>query len=82
MTEENETVHQIECEMQRLLNIITNDQDLLKKKDDQITEMQKKLKTNREPNSKSQMDNYETQSYLEEMVLEKDLKLQMSKFIR
>lgn len=76
MTEENETVHQIECEMQRLLNIITNDQDLLRKKDDQITELQKKLKSNREANSISHIDKYETQSYIEEMMLEKDLELQ------
>jgi hypothetical protein len=36
MTEENETVHQIESEMKRLLNIISEDQETILQKDKQV----------------------------------------------
>ena len=71
MTEENETVHQIECEMQRLLTIITNDQELIKKKDQQITSLQNSL-NNRDDSLKKKEEN-DFQRYMDEIIIEKDL---------
>ena len=42
MTEENETVHQIQEEMSRLLKIIANDQEAMVTKDKEIEELSKK----------------------------------------
>ena len=42
MTEENETVHQIQEEMSRLLKIIANDQDVMVNKDKEIEELSNK----------------------------------------
>ena len=44
MTEENETVHQIEHEMRRMLNIIAEDQEVINHKDKQIISLQNSLK--------------------------------------
>ena len=71
MTEENETVHQIECEMQRLLTIITNDQELIKKKDQQITSLQNSL-NNKDDSLKKKEEN-DFKKYMDEIIIEKDL---------
>ena len=71
MTEENETVHQIECEMQRLLTIISNDQDLIKKKDQHITSLQNSLNTRDDSIKKKEENDF--QKYLEEVIIEKDM---------
>ena len=41
MTEENETVHQIEVEMQKLLQIISDDKQLIQEKDLLIRKLRK-----------------------------------------
>ena len=74
MTEENETVHQIECEMQKLLDIISNDQDLIQRKDEQIALLQRNLNCKTETAKES--NKLEVQAYYEEMILEKDIELQ------
>ena len=44
MTEENETVHQIESEMKRMINIIAEDQEALTNKENMIISLQNELK--------------------------------------
>ena len=43
MTEENETVHQIENEMRRMMNIIAEDQEAILHRDKLIISLQNKL---------------------------------------
>ena len=45
MTDENETVHQIELEMQRLMKIINGDQEIISKKNNEISELHSLLKS-------------------------------------
>ena len=44
MTEENETVHQIENEMRRMMNIIADDQEAILHRDKLIISLQNTLK--------------------------------------
>ena len=43
MLEENETIHQIDCQMKHLMDVIVQDQDIIKSKEKQIHELQENL---------------------------------------
>ena len=43
MVEENETIHQIDCQMKHLMDVIVQDQDIIKSKEKQIHELQDNL---------------------------------------
>ena len=45
MIEENETVHQIEVEIERLMKIISDDRKLIQEKDLQITKLRDNERT-------------------------------------
>ena len=63
MTEESETVHQIDVEMQRLMKIISNDKKLIEEKDELINKLRKQT---------------ESQN-LKEILVEKDIDFQDEK---
>merc|ERR1712130_772187 len=67
MTEENETVHQIESEMKRLLNIISEDQETILQKEKQVISLQKALRAKDEFLRKESAEVSDTKHDIEKM---------------
>ena len=70
MTEENETVHQIENEMKRMINIIAEDQEVISNKDKRILSLENLLKERDDCK-----DTSNTIDMLEKSISEKELEL-------
>ena len=73
MLEENETVHQIECQMKHLMEIIARDQEMIIKKDQQISSLQKTLDSREEADRKN--NEIEFNRYFQDIILEKDIEM-------
>ena len=43
MLEENETIHQIDCQMKHLMDVVAQDQEIIKSKEKQLRELQESL---------------------------------------
>ena len=81
MTEENETVHQIDLEMQKLIKIISNDKKLIEEKDLVITKLRKQIENQNLKEILEEKDIEDFQNEKQDELIDVKLELEHFKYL-